>query len=558
MRCARWRGPDVGDPEARRLARVAFTELSLQAIYAFRQGNPVPPAEGIDLVARARRRVAQSKAMVAFLLALLALGTAVLLRVTPAQQSVFVGYTLPTGLFDTAVLAGLLGLEVGLLWWTGIQALPTLLTSGVLDVLRPLPISPATLRRVAALVYFRLFDLPALTVVLGTPLAVGWALGPGAGLAVLPGVLAAVAFSLALSLLTGRFFARRVQGAGGGGGSLLVRWAYLVLWIVPAFGLLGFVTLAPLVFRELSLLAFGGGSAGSFAMVLAFPFPLAALPELARAGPGGLGLGGGLAALLVAAAAGYGALAAGAAVWLYRATAEVGMLPVEASRRTSVFRTGLAPQRPALAVLTKDLRIASRTPGFAFLVLLPLLDSLALGLVSFVGPAGRAAAPGLAFGAVSSAAFLATFFGPAFFALEVLAHSYARTLPLDQRSVVLGKLALVVAIYLAASAIVLGITASRVAAPGIFVAFVAAGLPAVAAASLLELGILYRWARRRGQPVTNLYAGAFNIVLVSLPGLLLVAAPLVAFELAGLGAMALVGLATLAVGVPVGLGRRER
>jgi predicted permease len=548
----------MGGGVTRRLADVAFTELSLQAIYAFRQGNPVPPNAGSDLVPRARRRVAQSKAMIALLLGFLTLGTAVLLRTTPAQQSVFVGYTLPTGLFDTAVLAALFGLDLGLLWWTGIQSLPTLLTSGVLDVLRPLPIPPKTLRRVAALIYLRLFDVPVATVAIGTPLAVGWALGPAAGVAAIPGVVSAIVFALALSLVTGRFFVRRVQGSGGGGGNVLVRWAYLALWVVPAFAILGFVTLAPLVFRELSLLAFGGAGGSGLTVVLLYPFPMAALPEIVRAGPSALGLGTGIAALFVGAAVAYAFLALAAAGWLLGAVGELGRLPPEQIRVSVLGRTRVAPQRPALAVLTKDLRIASRTPGYAFLILLPLLDSVALGLVGLVGPTGRAAAPGLAFGAVSSAAFLATFFGPAFFALEVLAHAYARTLPLAQRSVVLGKLALVVAVYLAASAIVLGITATRVAAPAVFVAFVLAGLPAVVAASLLELGILYRWARQRGQPVTNLYAGAFHILLVSVPGLLVVAAPLVAFELAGLEAMAVVGVATLAIGVPVGLARGER
>lgn len=542
--------------EERRLVSVAFSELSLQAIYAFRQGNPVPPSDGPELVSRARRRVLQSKLLVAGLLGFLSLGAGVLLRLTPAQRGVFVGYPLPTGLFDAAVLTAVLSLDVALLWWTGLQSLPTLLSSAVLQVLEPLPIAPATLRRVAAGVYLRLFDLPVVAVLAVTPLSVGWALGPWAGLAALPGAASAVALALTLALLTGRFFVRRVQGSGGGGGNTVVRWAYLVLWVVPAFGVLGFITLAPLVFHALSDLAFVPGAGAGWPILLVYPFPLATLPEIVAAGPGALGLGTAPVGSLIGASVAYGLLAFWAVAWLVGAVVRLGAAAPAAPVSAGAVAGRIAPQRPALAVLTKDLRIASRTPGYAFLILLPLLDSVALGLVSLVNRSSASTAPALAFGAVSSAALLATFFGPAFFALEVLAHSYTRTLPLAQRSVVLGKSLLVVGIYLTASALVLGITASRVAAGVLFPAFVAAELPAVAAASFLELGILYRWANARGQPITNLYAGGFRLLLVSLPGLFVAAAPLLLFERYGLPAMAVVAVVELAAAAPFGLGRR--
>ncbi len=544
----------MGWREARALARVAFTELTLQAIYAFRQGNPVPPAEGARLVSRSRRRVAQSKALVAGLLALLTLGGGALLRTTSAERAAFVSAQLPAGLFNAAVVAAILSLDTALLWWTGLQALPTLLTSQVVEVLEPLPIDPRTLRRVAGILYFRLFDAPAVVVAVGTPLAVAWALGPIAGLGAVPGALSAVLLALALSLVTGRFFVRRVQGSGGGGGRTVVRWLYLLLWIVPAFGILGFVTLTPIYFVLLAHLAAGGGLSAEAFAALVYPFPLAALPALIEGGPAGLGLAPALAELLVAAAIAYAALALWALVWLSRSVVRLGEAPAELARGAVTVVRAIVPQRPALAVLTKDLRIASRTPGYAFLILLPLLDSLALGLVSVLGPSGAPAARGIAFGAVSSSALLATFFGPAFFALEVLAHSYARTLPLSSRSVVLGKSALVVGIYLASSAIVLGITASRLSAGALFVTFVGAELPAVLAGAFVELGILYRWSRTRGQPVTNLYAGAFNVLLVSIPGLVVVTAPLLLFELYGLPVMAALSVAELLATLPLALG----
>jgi predicted permease len=225
-------------------------------------------------------------------------------------------------------------------------------------------------------------------------------------------------------------------------------------------------------------------------------------------------------------------------------------------------RYDLVPRAPSTAVLTKDLRIASRMPGYAFLIILPILDAVSLGLFTFLAGPGSTAAFGLGLAAVTTAALLATFFGPAFFAIEVIAYSYGRTLPLPERSILLGKVMLVVAIYLIAGALVLGLTLPRVFQPALFSAFILAELPAVAAASFLELGILFRRARAKGLPIVNLYSGAWYAVLVSIPGLLVAAIPLVLFDIygslgtwVGLSAMALFAVFELALCAPFALGR---
>jgi len=205
--------------------------------------------------------------------------------------------------------------------------------------------------------------------------------------------------------------------------------------------------------------------------------------------------------------------------------------------------------------MTKDLRTASRTPGYAFLILLPILDSVAIGLVTLADAPGRAAAQSLALAAVVAAALLATFFGPAFFSIEVVAYSYGRSLPLSNRSVILGKAALMVIVYLLAGVIVLGITLVRVSAPWVFLGFVAAEFPAVLAAALLELGILFRWSRARGVPVSNLYAGAWTALVVAIPGLVVAAAPLLAYGTFGFVVMAALSVGELAVCAPLTLGR---
>ncbi len=554
----------MGWRDAWRLSGVAFTELALQAIYAFRQGNVPVGVPARALAAKARRRVAQSKLIVGAVLGLLAAGACLLLEVASRVVATpFFGVVVSTAVFDTCVLTGLLAIEIAFLWWTGLQVIPTFLASGVLPVLEPLPIDEATLARTAGLLYLRLFDVPAVMVLVTTPLFVAWTLGAAAGIAIIPGVVAAVGFALALALLTGRFFVRRVQGSRGGGGRTLVRWSYLVLWVLPAFAMFGFVVAAP-EFLALVGRTFGGGpSPGRELLVAVFPITFAMLPSVVAGGPSSLALGAAGGVELAVACAGYLVLAGWAITWMMASVRRMGLAPPLPPAAAPAAHYVLAPQTPARAVLTKDLRVASRMPGYAFLVIFPILDAVAIGLFTYVAGPRSAAAFGLALAAVSTAALLATFFGPAFFAIEVIAYSYGRTLPLSDRSILIGKVALVAAIFLVASGVVLGLTLVRVFQPVVFLAFVAAELPAVVAASFLELGILFRRARSKGLPIVNLYAGSYLAFLVAVPGLVAAGAPLVAYRgLAGsppdvaLAAMGLLAVAELAVCAPFALGLR--
>jgi predicted permease len=260
---------------------------------------------------------------------------------------------------------------------------------------------------------------------------------------------------------------------------------------------------------------------------------------------------------LIAAVEGYVALTVWSAAWLFREVRELGHIPPRPPMEGPVAEFRLRPQISPWAVLTKDLRIASRTPGYAFLLLLPVLDAVALGLITVADAPGPSAAIGLALGAVTAAALLATFFGPAFFAIEVLAFSYGRTLPLSDRAIIVGKVGLMALVYLAASGIVLLMALVRVFDPLLFVGFILAELPAIAAAGALELGWLFRTARRRGFPVVNLYSGAWTAIVVAIPGLVIAGAPLLLFRYAGIGGMAALSLVELAACAPVALARRS-
>jgi predicted permease len=545
--------------EAWRLADVPFGEVAYQAIYAVRQGNLPPTATSSgypdphQLARKARSRVTQSKLMVSFVLALISLGVLVLLA--PASEEIL-GSGLPHELYVGALLMGALVLELALLWWTSLQVLPTYLNAPVLPLLETLPIPGPTLDRMSMILFLRLVDTPVLTCLVLTPLAVGLGLGSVlAGLATIPGVFVVALVALRLSLSTSRFFIARVAGARGGGRTAVVRWAYLSLWTVPAFAMYAFVTFFFPFFRGLEQLVVVGADSVIYGITFIFPFPLALLPEVALASA--QGETGGLLVVpgwVIAGCLLYIGIAVALLIGLRTAVRDLARSLPHASPSARPDDTRLRGGSRAAAVVRKDLRIASRTPGFAFLILLPILNAIALGAYTLVTNTSATDAYNVAVATVATEALLATFFGPAFFAIEVMGFSYSRTLPLPRRSLMGGKVALVAGLYLGASSIVLGLTLLTIFNPGAFFLFILAELPAVAAAALLEFGILYRVSDRKGLPITNLYAGAWWALIVAIPGVFVAGIPLVTFlslrptlGASALGVMAAVSLTLLAV-----------
>jgi hypothetical protein len=548
-------------PSARSIYRTGWKELAFQATYAVRSGNPAPDGDPRTFSSRARNRVALSQGAASTFLAFIVLGAVSLL--SPSLEAFIATPALPRVLYVTAVLGALFVVQLGLLWWLGLQFLPTYLSSAIVPVLRTLPVDDATVDRAALLLLVRLFDAPSLTCLLLTPLAVGFVLGsPWAGLAVVPAEVTVVVLAMAFAVATGRFFVRNVLGSPGGHRATALRWAYLVAWGLPAFALFGFVAIAP---RFLSLLAdlSTGGPAGALGALLSvYPFNFALLPALAES-PGSLGslpvLGGAVGILAIAGV--YATLVAFAGRWLLTAPGKLAALTAP-GRSRSAARAPVRVRSAPLAIVTKDFRLASRTPAFAFLILIPLGDATLLGLVTAFSPLGSADPASLAEAAVASAALLATFFGPAFFAIEVTSYSYSRSLPLTGRSLLIGKTSLILFLYGVAASVVLVLTLVRFFQPLEFGAFLIAEIPAVAAAALFQLGILLAVAKRRGLPLVNLYTGAFWLFAVSIPGLFVSGTPLALFVLLSpsgswraLGVMAAFALAELAVVAPVVLGR---
>jgi Membrane protein of 12 TMs len=551
----------VTTPSVRDVYRSGWKELVFQATYAVRSGNPAPEGDPREFSRKARNRVALSQGAASAFLALIILGGVALLS-DPLERLV-AGPALPRVLYLACVLGALFVVQLGLLWWLGLQFLPTYLSSAILPVLRTLPLPARTVERVAFLLLVRLFDAPSATCLVLTPLAVGLALNSWqAGLATVPAEVTVVVLAMAFAIATGRFFVRNVLGSPGGHRATALRWGYLVLWGMPAFALFGFIALAPRFLSIVTNLSFYGPTSLLSALLATYPFSFALLPAMA-------GSPGSTAAVpipygflgAVGLAAVYLIPVGLAGRWLLSAPGRLAALTPAGHRRTAGERTVRVRSAPR-AILTKDLRLASRTPAFAFLILIPLGDATLLGLATAFSPLGQADPAALAEAAVASAALLATFFGPAFFAIEVMSYSYSRSLPLTARHLLLGKTTLILLLYTLAASAVLLLTLIRFFQPVEFGAFLLAEVPAVLAAALLQLGILLAVARRRGLPLVNLYTGSFWLFAVSIPGLLVTGTPLALYAILPgpslglpLAAMGTAALLELAIVAPLTLGR---
>lgn len=546
----------MGWREAWALSEAPFRELAFQATYALRAGNLPLRLPEDDLGGRALRQVRLSKLLVSLVIGATIVGGLYAI----ASPQVFVGPTdLPRPLYDAAIVSGLYLLEFSLLWWTSLQALPVLLSSRTLVLLETLPLAPRTRERTALVVFWRLFDLPVLSSLVLTPIAVAVALGsPWAGLATLPGSIVTVVFALSLGLATARYFVRRVHGSHGGARATIARWLLLALWTLPALALYGLLTLTGPLLGGIDALLHSPARAAVDALILLWPMPLGLAPTVAGTVAAGAAGDLGLPYVALAGSLGYGALAALTLRWLARAPRRLVLTAPETDAPGETPRT-LRVLPVAGAVVTKDLRSASRVPGFAFLVLLPIFESVALGMWTLLQAPTAGQVSGIVLAAIASSAFVATFFGPAFFALEVQGFSYTRSLPVTARNLLAGKVALIAALYLLSGAIALGLADLRHGLPAAYGLPLLAALPGVVAAAVVELGLLLRLARRRGVPVVNLYTGAWWALLVEIPGLFVAMAPLVLFELLRIGgssvalpAMAALGLGELAVALPVG------
>lgn len=506
----------------RELWRVSSTvtkEVSFQSVFSTRAGSSLP-RRGSTNVAQLVRNANYNMWISKVLTTIFICAFGFVMFIPQLGQTVFQGTSK-----EFAVIASVSTFLAAVLFFIvfmGLQVATSLVSSKIADSLSPLPLSKKEVSNVIFLCLIRIFDLPLLAALIVLPMAYIMIGGSAAGgsISVVATVVTEI-FALALTIALARFFYSKV--AGGGGRSkwkTVTRILFMLVWMVPAFGTYFVINFAEVLLKSFASFTQVLGSS-IWLLVMVFPFSFgflvsyvsnlqaASIPTLA---------------LSTMSSAFYVVFAFYCFRWVTTTIRKIGTGRIVGAAREAVKDTMIRPRRPWLGIIRKDLAIASRSPSYAVLFLLPALQ-VAILAVSFSSfEAGFAVTAGVLTGISMTTLVLP----PTMFSIEGLASSYTRSLPLRKRTLILAKTLLSVFIY---SLLVIALLAIALFVKRDFTSQILFGtlyLFSIAAASMLELTILARKFWKEGFALGNVYARLSTFILILVPGYALAWAPMIA------------------------------
>jgi predicted permease len=514
-----------------RISSTVTKEVSFQSVFSTRAGSSLPRRGSTDvaqLVRNAKYNMWISKVLTTIFIC--AFGF--VMFIPQLGQTVFQGTSK-----EFAVVASVSTFLAAVLFFIvfmGLQVATSLVSSKIADSLSPLPLSKKEVSNVIFLCLIRIFDLPLLAALIVLPMAYLMIGGSVAGGSIsVVGTVVTEIFALALTIGLARFFYSKV--AGGGGRSkwkTVTRILFMLVWMVPAFGTYFVINFAGVILKSFaSFTQVLESSIGLLVMVFPFSFGFlvsyvsnlqaASIPTLA---------------LSTMSSVFYVVFAFYCFRWVTTTIRKIGTGRIVGAVREAVKDTMIRPRRPWLGIIRKDLAIASRSPSYAVLFLLPALQ-VAILAVSFSSfEAGFAVTAGVLTGISMTTLVLP----PTMFSIEGLASSYTRSLPLRKRTLILAKTLLSVFIY---SLSVIALLAIALFVKRDFTSQIFFGtlyLFSIAAASMLELTILARKFWKEGFALGNVYARLSTFILILVPGYALAWAPMIAAFVAYVLAEALV------------------
>jgi hypothetical protein len=502
-----------------RLSGKAYKEVSFQSIFSLRQGSSLPQGGRRDikqLVANARINNLISKLVTTVFIAIFA--AVVFLPLTISG----VGQPLPREIAVQGGVAAFLAVVLFLIVFMGLQMSTSFVSSKIVDVLSPLPLSKKDISRIIFLCFIRIFDIPLVAAVI-IFLSVYFIIGGS----ILGGIVSVVAigvteiFALALTTVSAQFFYQRVARAGGKSKlQTFMRFGFMLVWLLPTFAAYFIVNFAGQIVQSFAYLSQGFSSISQI-LVLVYPFSYGFLVSYATFphGVDSITLSLSIIASFAYVVAGYYVLR-----WVTWTVRKIGVGGFASGPREVVKDTLIRPQIPWLGIIRKDLRVASRSPSFASLFLLPVVQTIvvAISFSSFsdVGPS-------TALGILTGISMITLLLPPTLLAIEGLASAYTRHLPMMKRTMVTAKTLLSTVTYVI-SMIVLSIVAVLLGKSFLFV--LTLGLIhafSVAAAIMLELTILLRKFWKEGFAVGNIYSRVTTYITILIPGYIVAAIPIV-------------------------------
>jgi len=421
-------------------------------------------------------------------------------------------------------VSAFLAVVLFLIIFMGLQVSTSFVSSKVVEILSPLPLSKRDISNIVFLCFIRIFDIPlitAITVFLAAYLFVGGSiLG---SLIALAAIGTTEIFALTLTIGSARFFYTRVaRGGGRSRWQTLLRFAFMLVWILPTFAAYIVVNFAGELVQSFASLTQGFSSSILQILALAYPFSWGFLVSYVTF-PQAIGQF--TLVLSAASSIGYAAIAYYCLRWVTGTVRKMGAGGIVTGLRELVKDTLIRPQVPWLGIIRKDLRVASRAPSYASLFLLPAMQTVILAIsFSSISEVGLSAALGILIGI----SMITLLLPPTLLSIEGLASSYTRSLPMKKRTLISAKTLLSTVTYVI-SLIVLLIVASYLGRDFSYILTFGAihGL-AIAAAIMLELRILTNKFWTEGFAVGNIYSRLSIYILIFIPGFAVVLVPMIA------------------------------
>lgn len=503
-----------------RFSKVVYKEVSFQSVFSLRSGGLLPQRDDKNIMMLAKNaelNVLVNKVLTTMFILVFALVT----FIPHPFKTTFA--KVPEEISTVGDVSAFLSVVLFMMTVMGLQVTTAFISSRVVDLLSPLPLSKSDISKIVLLCLLRIFDLPlacaAVVFVLNYGILRGSILG---ALSSFISIVSTETFALFLSVALSLFFYSRVSGGGDRSMlSTLVKSVFTVVWVLPALGSYLVANFATQITQSFTILTQIFSSA-AYLLALLYPFSFGFLVSFAiffRV------IDANLLVLSLASSIAYIVLASRSLRWVVLKTRNVGA--TVAYQRAEVLAAEsftISPKSPLLALVQKDLRIASRSPSYSSLFFMPAIQTAVLA-ISFASLGETRLS--VSIGILVGVSIVTLMIPPTLFSIEDTGYAYTKSLPLDRRTLISAKTVLSLFSYemsfvaLLLVAIITGIDFWNLMLLGAVHTF------SIVAASVVELMMLLREFHEKGTSLGNLYLRLYAYVPVLMIGMALVITPLI-------------------------------
>lgn len=503
-----------------RLSGIVYKEISFQSIFSLRAGSMLPHKSETDikkLVSNAQINTLISKMLTAIFLGAFGfiISLSIMAPTTPSHSS--------KELLIAGGVSAYLAVVLFLITIMGLQVSTTLTSSKIAEILSTFPLTKSDISKIILICFLRVFDIPLMTALILLPLVYYIAGGSLIGVfTILFAVCITEIFALTLTIGLARFFNAKI--AGGGGRSKwkkLLRFFYMLVWILPSFGIYFVMNFALEILHSFASLT-QSFSALLQILALVYPFCFGFITSFATI-PQKIDYS--LLTISLVSSLAYLALAIHTIKWLMNTVRRIGLTTITSTMREEVKDTLIKIQPAWLGIIRKDLRAASRAPSYASILLLPVIQTVILAMsFSSFDNAGINSALGILIGLSITILLLPI----TMLSIEGIASSYTRSLPLRRKTLITAKTLLTIIMYMVSIAILTTIALLLRQDFTFITLYGAIHAFSIAAASMLELTILANKFWKEGFAIGNIYTRLSTYLNILIPGAIMALIPITA------------------------------